>query len=86
MLTANIKIDGKGYYGEDLEETYPADVGGEGWHVANHGALHMLKLADGPGKDIEGKRNLQSEIDRIMRRISDGKLEASKIEITLKNA
>jgi hypothetical protein len=57
MLHATIFVDGLAYQGE-AHETYPANAGGEGWHVANLGELNALHLGAGAPLVIVGMRNL----------------------------
>lgn len=77
-----IRIDGAPYLGES-EETERSDYGGEGWHIQNKIERNKLILGDWTEKpkEIIGARNLRSHIDRIITRINEGSILASKIEI-----
>jgi hypothetical protein len=83
MCTYTIHVDGNPYQGEDPEATYPANIGGGGWHVPNHHALNALRLgkAGEPAKRIVSNRGLQTEMERIIRRITDGKIDCETITI-----
>lgn len=80
---ATIFIDGEPYRGEDYDATEPADYGGEGWHVANHGKRNLLLIGGGEPKVIIGSINLKSHLDRILARVRDGSIEAGEITIKL---
>lgn len=81
MDTYTIKVDGKLYQGESTE-TIAANIGGNGWHVSNHGAINVLRIGgSGEPKQIIGRRNLRSDIERILRWIEIGMIDGRNIEI-----
>lgn len=84
MISCLIQVNGR-YYAGESDEAYPANVGGKGWHVANHGSLNRLNFVDDSGSALRviGKRNLSSHLDRILRRVGDGKIDAREIVIQI---
>jgi hypothetical protein len=82
MHTYTIHIDGLAYQGEAVEE-YETNIGADGWHVPNQGALNELVIGPGAPMQIKGWRNLSSEVARIVRRMSDGRIAPRQIVITV---
>ncbi len=82
MQTYAIHIDGLAYQGESVEE-YETNVGADGWHVPNQGALNDLLIGPGEPYRISGPTNLNSHIQRIFKRIRDRRLTAKQIVITV---
>lgn len=83
MIAARIYVNGLGYCGENPDEDYVANVGADGWHVPNVGSLNVLEFSENNVKIITGNRLLRSEIDKILRRLSDGVLDVDEIRIVI---
>jgi hypothetical protein len=90
MVKMHILVDGKYYVGEDLSQVVGTSprissgaTGGGMWHVNNDGGVHPLRFSkDTSGaKVIQGPRNLRSEMDRILTRISQGLISPSEVKI-----
>ena len=85
MTTYRITIDGLAYKGEDPDREY--DTGtphgmGQGFHNFNSfSALNEIIIEAGEPKVITGGRGLKSEIERIERRIKDGRIAPKQIVI-----
>lgn len=75
-----IYVDGLGYQGEDPENTYPCNYGGEGWHVSNHHEKNILLFGETP-KEICGDINLKSHVDRILSVMRSGLINPKQIVI-----
>lgn len=80
MITSTIAVNGAYYQGEDTDSEIAVNLGAGGWHVPNVGTVGALKFGSVP-KQIGGKRNLRSELDRILSRIESGHLDAETIVI-----
>lgn len=83
MITSRIYIDGLAYKGESADKTYKTNIGADGWHIPNQVEINVLIIEDGEPKEIQGIRNLKSEIERIMKRIQDKQIDVNKITIEL---
>lgn len=75
-----IYIDGRGYQGEDPEQTCPCDYGTTGFHSENYNYKNILIFGD-RARAIEGNINLKSHVDKILSKIRDGKIKAKQIII-----
>lgn len=84
MIEAKIFVNGMGYCGESSEQTYQANVGGEGWYVHNHGSLDVLVFSDDTAQVLQGNRALRSAIDKILRRVDHGQLTIHEIKIVIR--
>lgn len=81
-----ITIDGAAYQGEDPDHEYDASGGdlGTSFHSYNsYSALNELLIGPGEPKRISGERGLRGEIERIARRIKDGRISPRQIMITV---
>lgn len=68
MITYTIWIDDQPYRGEG-EATEPAPPLSGGWYDTGPDRVNGIVVGGGEPHRIEGRRNLQSHIDRILRRI-----------------
>ena len=79
-----ITVNGRPYLGES-DETVNADPRWSGWTGKSPAKRSRIKLGEflenTPGKEIIGRINLRSELDRIMREADSG-LQIEKLEIT----
>ena len=80
MNTYTIHLDDLAYGGEIEDEHDAADVGAGGWHQPNQGSLGRIAVG-GALKRITGRRNLASELDRILRRMERGEIQPTEIVI-----
>lgn len=81
-----ITIDGLAYKGEDPEREYDTNLphGGGGLHNFNSfSALNELLIETGEPKNICGSVGLKGEIERIARRIKDGRISPKQIVIDI---
>lgn len=78
-----ITVNGRPYLGES-DETVDAAPRYSGWTGKSPAKRSRIKLGEflsGPGKIIESRRNLRSELDRIFAE-ADAGLDIEKLEIT----
>lgn len=81
-----IFIDGKPYQGEDPDRLYTTGNPWSSNSFHTHRFVTNLLLigeAGEPVKNIEGRLNLKSEIDKIIRRADDGLIQFEKMEIRM---
>lgn len=83
MRVAQIWIDGRGYQGEHLDEVAGPGDGTHG-HVSHANQMNKLVFGD-EAYEIAGEVNLMSHLDRIMRQLRRGYIDASRIEIELRD-
>lgn len=78
----HISVNGRPYLGES-DETVDAEPRWTGWTGRSPAKRSRIKLGEflsGPGKEIIGRINLRSELDRIFRE-ADAGLQIEKLEI-----
>jgi hypothetical protein len=82
LIKTVIKVNGAYYAGEDDSE-YASSFAGVGWTDYKGNKLNGLKFTANKhdATVIEGYRCLNSELDKIMRRLRDGVIEFHSIEI-----
>jgi hypothetical protein len=83
LQSFSITVNGRPYLGES-SETVAAAPRYSGWTGKSPAKRSRIKLGEflsGPGKAIEGRRNLRSEIERILAE-ADAGLQIEKLEIT----
>lgn len=80
MQSFVIYIDGQAYQGENLAVELPNDAGALGV-THNTGPVHDLLIGPGEPERIVGMRNLNSHIQRILRRLRERRLAVERIEI-----
>lgn len=73
-----IWIDGLAYGGEDPEVVEEAPALAGGWYDTGPTTVNGIRIGGEPYL-IEGRRNLVSHLDRVLRRI--GELDPERIEI-----
>lgn len=80
MQAFRIYINGQAYQGENLAVELSNDAGALG--VTHQvGPLHDLLIGPGEPEVITGIVNLNSHLQRITRRMRDGRLKVERIEI-----
>jgi len=77
-----IWIDGEAYRGES-EATEPAPSLSGGWYDRGPETVSGIAIGGGDPYRIEGRRNLQSHIDRILRRVGTNGFLPEQISIEM---